>query len=37
MSIYSPILKKIFVFGGYDGWDCLNSVEVINFDESEKN
>jgi hypothetical protein len=32
MSVYSQLQNKIWVLGGFDGWECLNSVEMIDLD-----
>lgn len=31
MSAYSKKQKKLFVMGGFDGFDCLNCVEVLDM------
>jgi hypothetical protein len=31
MSAFSDKQKKLFVFGGFDGYECLNSVEMVDL------
>mmetsp|Transcript_5532 Transcript_5532/g.9435 ORF Transcript_5532/g.9435 Transcript_5532/m.9435 type:complete len:232 (-) Transcript_5532:21-716(-) len=33
MSVYSKKQRKVFVMGGFDGWESLNQAEVITFKE----
>ena len=31
MSAYSEKQNKLYVLGGFDGWECLADVEVLDF------
>lgn len=35
-SVYSEKLKRLYVFGGFDGWECLNEVEMLDLSEAKK-
>ena len=35
MSVYSEKHNKIWVMGGFDGYDCLNEMEVLDLATSE--
>jgi len=31
MSVYSEKQNKLYVLGGFDGWECLKEVEVVDL------
>jgi len=36
MSAYSEKQRKLFVMGGFDGWECLNSMEVLDLNNIDQ-
>ena len=35
MSVYSEQEKKLYVMGGFDGWECLKEVEIVDFNKEK--